>query len=568
MPNVVRTSLALIATSVLFVASVSAADRTQKSPQVEKISGAELFAREWLPNDPRSHGGDGLGPVFNDSSCIACHNQAGAGGGGPKSKNVDIVSAFLNQGVQFRQPQRSIVSQAFRSVLGLPSGATKDLTKDKAAMQKQRDRLVKEAEKLHPGFLGSRSVVVHLFGTDDGYVNWRGSMLGNSRFGFNRFNQTMHIHDAEVHVSTTDVPLTVEIPTLNQIPTPKKSNKTDSDRMAKLRRANQQMQQHRVAVQQQLGQFGTRHHGSFTLTTTQRNATALFGAGLLDSISDEVIQAAAKKTFKEFPGVSGRVSRLPNGKIGRFGWKSQKSNLRDFAMTACAVELGLNVPEHPQSGLPSNPTYKPKGFDMNKAECDALVDYLSNLPAPTENKPRSDVEGKYVAEGKALFNHVGCAVCHAETMGEVVGIYSDMLLHDMGQDLGDTGDYGVFIPDSPGGEAEGVVPDLAELMKPRPVMQTTTVIRTSLPTKQQKEAESKILGATRTEWRTPALWGVRDSAPYLHDGRANNLQQAVALHGGEGTQSARKFFELSSKEQMKVIAFLKSLTAPTTLAAK
>src|SRR4051794_33327804 len=50
--------------------------------------GREIFGREWLPGDSRSHGGDGLGPVFNDSSCVACHNQGGTGGGGPSGKNV------------------------------------------------------------------------------------------------------------------------------------------------------------------------------------------------------------------------------------------------------------------------------------------------------------------------------------------------------------------------------------------------------------------------------------------------------------------------------------------------
>ena len=51
-------------------------------------SGRDIFLREWIPGDSRSHGGDGLGPVFNDTSCVACHNQGGAGGGGPASKNV------------------------------------------------------------------------------------------------------------------------------------------------------------------------------------------------------------------------------------------------------------------------------------------------------------------------------------------------------------------------------------------------------------------------------------------------------------------------------------------------
>ena len=43
--------------------------------------------------------------------------------------------------------------------------------------------------------------------------------------------------------------------------------------------------------------------------------------------------------------------------------------------------------------------------------------------------------------------------------------------------------------------------------------------------------------ASRFEWRTPALWGFRDSAPYLHDGRAKTLDQAIAFHGGEAAES-------------------------------
>ena len=42
--------------------------------------GYEIFNREWLPDDPRGHGGDGLGPVYNDTSCVACHNAGGSGG--------------------------------------------------------------------------------------------------------------------------------------------------------------------------------------------------------------------------------------------------------------------------------------------------------------------------------------------------------------------------------------------------------------------------------------------------------------------------------------------------------
>src|SRR5262245_63178646 len=51
-------------------------------------AGYELFHHEWKPGDSLSPGGDGLGPVFNATSCVACHNQGGSGGGGSLDNNV------------------------------------------------------------------------------------------------------------------------------------------------------------------------------------------------------------------------------------------------------------------------------------------------------------------------------------------------------------------------------------------------------------------------------------------------------------------------------------------------
>src|SRR5262245_63104001 len=57
--------------------------------------GRELFTREWLPGDRRSHAGDGLGPLFNGHSCVECHHLGGVGGAGPRHTNVILVSAFV-----------------------------------------------------------------------------------------------------------------------------------------------------------------------------------------------------------------------------------------------------------------------------------------------------------------------------------------------------------------------------------------------------------------------------------------------------------------------------------------
>src|ERR1700712_3045838 len=48
--------------------------------------GREIFLREWVPGVPGPLGGDGLGPVYNDTSCVACHNLGGIGGAGAGSQ--------------------------------------------------------------------------------------------------------------------------------------------------------------------------------------------------------------------------------------------------------------------------------------------------------------------------------------------------------------------------------------------------------------------------------------------------------------------------------------------------
>ena len=81
------------------------------------------------------------------------------------------------------------------------------------------------------------------------------------------------------------------------------------------------------------------------------------------------------------------------------------------------------------------------------------------------------------------------------------------------------------------------------------------------------EPDSATAGVKRQEWRTPPLWGFRDSGPYLHDGRAKNLEEAVAFHGGEAEKSTKRFFKLVPDERLRVQAFLRSL-APEAVTAR
>ena len=146
--------------------------------------------------------------------------------------------------------------------------------------------------------------------------------------------------------------------------------------------------------------------------------------------------------------------------------------------------------------------------------------------APASPNPRDDRAHK---AGKALFKSIGCAECHVPQLGEIKNIYSDLLLHDMGPDLSDTPSYGAFVA--------GV--------EPRPA----------------NPAPGRVGAATDTEWRTPPLWGLRDSAPYLHDGRAASIDDAILLHGGEASSSAQRYRQLAPRDQSQLQFFLSSLKA-------
>jgi CxxC motif-containing protein (DUF1111 family) len=104
---------------------------------------------------------------------------------------------------------------------------------------------------------------------------------------------------------------------------------------------------------------------------------------------------------------------LKDGRLGRFGWKSQVARLDDFVLTACANELGLEVPGHHQATSPLAPDAKDRGLDLTAEECAALVDYVRTLPPPVSPEPRDAHEAAAVAAGRELFHSAGCATCRS-----------------------------------------------------------------------------------------------------------------------------------------------------------
>ncbi len=536
--------------AVLAVANKAPAAGT-KAGKVDPIAlGREIFDREWLPGDGRSHGGDGLGPVYNDTSCVACHNSGGVGGGGPVSKNIDILSAnapgmgaIINPALVVQDsdgPNKGKIANHANPT----NGAT-------AVISPERTKALFD---LHAGFRGGRTVVLHKFGTDPNYQAWR-------RRAMTRQNPNVAVIDNEAvtMVATVTGTLTsgatpsapgaveadvvevsgtrlqnVAIGNNTMVPVPQaRIAELLNTPTVSLSPAQKRLMEARGSMQSRSGSPITA--GEFTVNHSQRNATALFGVGQIDSIPDSVIAAGAGQ-LKQFPEVAGRVSRLKDGRVGRLGWKGQIASVEDFVLTACAVELGLEVPGHEQALSPQAPKYRADGKDLTADECSSLVAYVRSIPRPLERASRITEEAHSVSTGKNLFANAGCASCHTPKLGNVDGIYSDLLLHDMGPELADSGSYG----DDDGSDPLNPV----------------------LGSDKQVRANPVDRPAARQEWRTPPLWGFRDSAPYLHDGRAETLDQAVAGHGGQGQASALRYFDLSTKERAQLEAFMKTLVAP------
>ena len=258
-----------------------------------------------------------------------------------------------------------------------------------------------------------------------------------------------------------------------------------------------------------------------------RRTTPLFGMGLIEAIPDDAIRQNALRPKPD--GVAGRISELTDittgqKRVGHFGWKLQQASLLAFSADAYLNEMGITSRFFPNENAPNGNTVLLALFDTTmdpedevdpttgRGDIDAAADFMRLLAAP----PRLPLSPSARA-GEPLFHQTGCAVCHTPVMQtgpspigaldrKPVWLFSDLLLHDMGS-LGD-------------GIAQGT--------------------------------------ANTREMRTAPLWGLRASAPYLHDGRAPTVHDAIAAHEGEGRVSRDRYLRLTPLQRQQLLDYLAS----------
>jgi CxxC motif-containing protein (DUF1111 family) len=268
------------------------------------------------------------------------------------------------------------------------------------------------------------------------------------------------------------------------------------------------------------------------LAVAQRNTPPALGVGQFEFVSDATIMSNADPDDADGDGISGRFNS-DGGAIGRFGYKAQANNLESFTRGPFMNQLGITTnaflgsagivslghgapvqvtssPDDPITDLDSVPDP-----EVGTADLGDIIAFQRFL-APPPPSPHSAAS----LRGEILFASLGCVKCHIPTLSSTRGdltAYTDLLIHDMGAGL-----------------ADGI----------------------SLGTPQVSAIDPVT---TENEFRTQPLWGVSLHAPYLHDGRADTLLEAVILHGGEAATIRDAFLSLSVSDQDDVVRFLEVL---------
>lgn len=269
-----------------------------------------------------------------------------------------------------------------------------------------------------------------------------------------------------------------------------------------------------------------------------RIPTPVFGAGLIESISDSTILAnlSSSSFVKASLGISGRPNRNGNdGRISRFGWKAQNPSLFVFSGEAYNVEMGITNEAFPIerdeaascqfAGVPNDVT--PTVRQINAVA--NFSNFQRFLAPPTPATSSAGASSSSIGRGRQLFTNIGCALCHtpqlqtsprvavAALANKTAALYSDLALHQMGPGL----------------------------------------------------ADDILQGAARgDEFRTAPLWGLGQRIFFLHDGRTDDLDTAIKAHRSDGNtrfgpSEANRVIDLytrlSASDRQDMLDFLRSL---------
>lgn len=281
-------------------------------------------------------------------------------------------------------------------------------------------------------------------------------------------------------------------------------------------------------------------------------------------------------------GVTGVESTLI---VKPYQWKGSTATLREFNRDAAHNELGMQAEEFAGTGIDGD--FDGVTNEMTIGDMTALAVYLAAQPRPTTKAelaqlgllpPLDPAEKQAIQDGRQAFQTIGCTVCHRPQL---------VLDHNIFSEPSQSANYrDATFPGGQDPRAERVDPAFAvtfDLTRDQPDNIVTlpggqVMHLGSLETDDQGHGIVRLygdlkrhrMGSTLAEpidevgsgastFMTAELWGVGSTAPYMHDGRATTLTEAILAHGGEAGAARDAFAAQSPSVQDSVIAFLNNL---------
>jgi hypothetical protein len=259
----------------------------------------------------------------------------------------------------------------------------------------------------------------------------------------------------------------------------------------------------------------------------------------------------------------------PDLTVRPFGWKGHQATLRGMAEESLHLHQGLLTNRIQlavgDGSLGAAPYGKGPWWDVDQDDVSmeihpgmltTLVGYLAQLEAPAMRPPRDPGLLDAWAAGRMHFDEIGCAACHVPTLE----------LEDPKIDAREDPQRPPFVLDvAKDGESPKVEPKYAGPKTPYLVHLFSDLKRHDMGA---DLATPSAQGAIPAEvFLTRPLWGLAETAPYLHDGRAPTVHDAIVLHGGEAGTARDAYLALEERERASVRVFLTSLSRAPKLFA-
>jgi hypothetical protein len=260
----------------------------------------------------------------------------------------------------------------------------------------------------------------------------------------------------------------------------------------------------------------------------------------------------------------GVVGVDPDLTVRPFGWKGHQATLRDMAEESFHIHQGL-ISTRIQLAIRDgvlDPTPYGKGpwfdvdedgvsLEIHEGMLTTIVAYLAQLEAPTMRPPRDPGLLDAWAAGRATFDDIGCAGCHVPTLE----------LNDPKLNARPDADpnHPAFIVDvARDGDGPKIEPKYAGNKTPYLVHLFSDLKRHDMGPALASPSPQGTIPAEL--FLTRPLWGLAETAPYLHDGRAPTVHDAIVLHGGEATAARDAYLALDETQRAGVRVFLTSLS--------